>query len=222
MIYKFIKFIFTIIVHLFWPIRVAGEDISNFQGPFILAANHVSYLDPIVLGVVVKRPINFIAKKEVYDIPFVNFIMKKIGVIPIDRNSINPVSIKKSLTLLKDNHILGIFPEGTRSPDGKLLELNKGMVKIALQVSVPIIPVGLSGTFEIYPPEAKFPAFFKRHCIYVNFGKPYYLDKNRRKDTEYIKKSLLIIENEIKRLTQISKKGIDENYCEVSSYDKYE
>lgn len=222
MVYKFIKFISTIIINLFWSVKVEGEDISKYQGSFILAANHVSYLDPIVLGIVVKRRINFITKKEIYDNPFLNCILKRIGAIPVDKNSTNSASIKKSLNLLKDNHILGVFPEGTRSSDGKLLELNTGMIKIALQADVPIIPVGISGTFEIYPPEAKFPALFKNQCIYINFGKPYSLDKNRRRDTEYIKESLVKIEDEIKKLARLSEKeDVDENYCEVSSYDKY-
>jgi 1-acyl-sn-glycerol-3-phosphate acyltransferase len=222
MVYKFIKFISTIIFNLFWSVRVEGEDISKYQNSFVLVANHVSYLDPIVLGIVVKRRINFITKKEVYDNPFFNCILKRIGAIPVDKNSINSASIKKSLALLKDNHILGIFPEGTRSSDGKLLELNKGMIKIALQADVPIIPVGLSGTFEIYPPGAKFPSLFKNQVICINFGKPYFLDRNKSKDSEYIKESLLIIEDEIKRLAQLSKKeDVNENCCEVSSYDKY-
>lgn len=222
MVYNFIKFIATIIVNLFWSVKIEGENISKFQDSFILAANHVSYLDPIVLGIVVKRRINFITKREVYDNPFLNFLLKRIGAIPVDKNSINSASIKKSLALLRDKQILGIFPEGTRSSDGKLLELNKGMVKIALQAEVPIIPVGLNGTFEIYPPGAKFPSLFKNQVIHINFGKPYFLDSNKSKDSEYIKESLLIIEDEIKKLAQLSKKeDVNENYCEVSSYDKY-
>ncbi len=188
MLYKLIRFIFTIIVHLFWTIRIEGEDISTYRDSLILAANHVSYLDPIVLGVIVKRPINFIAKKEIYDIPIFNFILKRIGVIPVDRNNINPASIRKSIALLKNNHFLGIFPEGTRSSNGELLEFNSGMIKIALQANVPIIPIGISGTFEIYPPKAKIPAFFTRQHIFINFGKPFYLDSSKRKDVEYIKK----------------------------------
>lgn len=203
MIYKICRFICSVIVHLFWTVKIVGEDISNYEGSFILAANHVSYLDPIILGIAVKRPINFIAKKEVFSIPLLSFILKKIGVIPVDRKNINPVSIRKSIVLLKKGHILGIFPEGTRSWDGNLLELNAGMVKIALQANVPIIPVGLKGTFEIYPPQAKFPAIFKRQCIYIHFGKPFKLDKNRRKDVEYIKESLFKIANKIKELTQL-------------------
>lgn len=208
MFYRFIRSILTIVIHLFWSVKIGGEDISNYQGSFILASNHVSYLDPIILGIVIKRPINFITKKEIYDNPFFNFILKKVGAIPVDQKNINPVSIKKSLTLLKKNHILGIFPEGTRSIDGTLLELNVGIIKIALQANVPIVPVGLNGTFEIYPPKARIPLFFKRKRIYVNFGKPYNFDTNRRKDPAYIDESLSKIANEIKRLTKLSKKEI--------------
>ncbi|MFZ2331381.1 MAG: hypothetical protein WAW45_07300, partial [Atribacterota bacterium] len=80
---------------------------------------------------------------------------------------------------------------------------------------------GISGTFEIYPPKAKIPALFTRQHIFINFGKPFYLDSNKRKDVEYIKESLLQIEDEIKKLTKLSKKKhIEENYGEVESYDK--
>ncbi len=200
-----------------------GEDISHYKGSFILAANHVSYLDPVVLGIALKRPINFITKKEAFEIPLLGSILKKIGAIPVDRQNINPVSIRKSIVLLKKGHILGIFPEGTRSWDGKLLELNSGLIKIALQANVPIIPVGLIGTFEIYPPRAKFPAIFKRQCIYIHFGKPFSLDKNKRKDVEYIKESLIYLAHKIKELSQLpfNNNKADENYEEVKCYAKY-
>ncbi|MDD3655549.1 MAG: lysophospholipid acyltransferase family protein [Atribacterota bacterium] len=205
-IYKVCRFICHIVICLFWPLKIEGEDISNYKGPYILAANHVSYLDPFILGIAVKKPIYFIAKKEVFDIPILGFILKRIGVIPVDRKNINPASIRKSIALLKKDQILGIFPEGTRSLDGRLLEFNSGLIKIALQTNVPIIPVGLSGTFEIYPPHAKFPALFKKQYIYIHFGKPLYLDRNKRKEVKYIKDSLLKIENKIRELTHLSKK----------------
>lgn len=118
-------------------------------------------------------------------------------------DNINYNSIKKSISLLKNNHIIGIFPEGTRSLDGSLLELNSGVMKMALLADVPIIPVGLNGTYEIFPPTSRFPSIFKRHTIYINFGKPSYFDKNKHKDTQYIDESLAIIKNEIELLSRI-------------------
>ena len=188
-IYKFCRFILNIFIRLFWSVKVKGVDIADYKTSFILAANHVSYLDPVILAIAVPRPINFIAKKEVFDIPILSYIFKKIGAISVDRKSINPGAIKKSITLLNEGNILGIFPEGTRSLDGELLELKIGIIKIALQTNVPIIPVGLSGTYEIYPPHAKFPNFFERHVICIYFGKPIFFDEKNKK-TENITKKL--------------------------------
>jgi 1-acyl-sn-glycerol-3-phosphate acyltransferase len=206
MFYKVFRFICYIIILLFWSLKIEGEESINREGPVILAANHASYIDPIVLGVAVKRPIHFIGKKEVFENPFLGFLARALGTIPVDRKKINFASIKKSISLLKSGLVLGIFPEGTRSPDGKLLELNAGMIKIALKAGSPIVPVGINGTFEIYPPKARIPNFFKRKKIYIYFGKPIYLDNDREKDVKYQKESLLGIQEKIKELTLTPKR----------------
>ncbi len=206
MFYKVVRFIAYILILLFWPIKTKGEESLIKKGSLILAANHVSYLDPVVLGVVIKRQIHFIAKKEVFDVPILGFIVRSLGAIPVDRKKTNLVSIKKSLSLLKEEHILGIFPEGTRSLNGELLDLNVGLIKIALQTGSPIVPVGINGTFDIYPPKAKTPVFFRRKNIYIHFGKPIYLDNTRGKDVKYQKESLLTIEEKIKSLTRTASK----------------
>jgi len=200
MFYKVIRFIGYVLTLLFWPIKTKGENNLIKESSLILAANHVSYLDPIVLGVAVRRQIHFIAKKEVFNIPILGFIIRSLGAIPVDRKKANPVSIKKSFLVLKKGNILGIFPEGARSMNGELLEFNIGLIKIALKTKSPIIPVGINGTFSIYPPKAKFPSFFKRENIYINFGEPIYLDNTRAKDIKYQKESLLLIKEKIKEL----------------------
>lgn len=204
MFYKFFRMVCYILILIFWPLRIKGKELITKKGSFILAANHVSYLDPIVLGVAIHRPIHFIAKKEVFETPFIGFLARSLGAIPVDKKKANPVSIKKSLSLLKKGHILGIFPEGTRSIDGKLIELNIGLVKIALKTGSPIVPAGINGTFEVYPPKAKMPIFFKRKHIDIHFGKPIYLDNLREKDIQYQKESLQKIQDNIKRLTASS------------------
>lgn len=205
-LYKFFRFIFNILIRIFWPVKVKGENIYDYNPPFILAANHVSYMDPVILAITVPRPISFIAKKEVFEIPILSCIFKRIGVIPVDRKSINQTAVRKSLNILNEGNILGIFPEGTRSSSGELLDLNIGMIKIALQTNVPIIPVGLYGTHEIYPPQTKFPALFKKQTICTYFGKPIFLDTDKKKDIGYSGDALLKIKNEITKLTELAKK----------------
>ena len=206
MFYKVIRFIGYVLTLLFWPIKIKGQKNLNKESSLILAANHVSYLDPIVLGVAVRRKIYFIAKKEVFNIPILGFIIRSLGAIPVDRKKPNPVSIKKTFLVLKKGNILGIFPEGTRSLNGKLLDFNIGLIKIALKTKSPIIPVGINGTFSIYPPKAKLPSFFKRKNIYINFGEPIHLDNTREKDIIYQKESLLLIKENIEELATIANK----------------
>ena len=207
MFYKIFRFICQILIILFfWSIQTKGKESIGYEGPLILAANHVSYIDPVVLGVAVKRPIHFIGKKEVFEVVFLGFLARSLGAIPVDREKTNPASIKKIFTLLKKGHILGIFPEGTRSLTGQLLELNIGMIKIALNTGSPIIPVGINGTFEIYPPKARIPAFFRRKNICISFGKPICLDKDRGKDIKYQQESLAKIQEKIKELTSTARK----------------
>jgi 1-acyl-sn-glycerol-3-phosphate acyltransferase len=201
MFYKFARFICCILSFLFWPIKIKGKKYLNKKGPLIFAANHVSYLDPIVLGVANKRQIHFIAKKEIFEVAILGIIVKYLGAIPVDRKRANLISIKKSLSILKEGKILGIFPEGTRSLNGKLLELNVGLIKIALKSNAPIIPIGISGTYDIYPPGAKIPSFLKRKFVSINVGKPIYLDNKKEKDLKYQKEYLSIIEKKIKELS---------------------
>jgi 1-acyl-sn-glycerol-3-phosphate acyltransferase len=208
MIYKLACFLGKILSFLFWPIKVKGEKYLSKTGPIILAANHVSYLDPIVLGTAINRQIHFIAKREVFDVPILGIIVKTLGAIPVDRKKASIISIKKSINILKNGKILGIFPEGTRSLNGELLELNVGFIKIALMSNAPIMPVGIHGTYDIYPPGSTIPSFLKRKNIYVNIGKPIHLDNTREKDIKYQKESLLIIERTIKELIN-SCKAID-------------
>jgi 1-acyl-sn-glycerol-3-phosphate acyltransferase len=201
MFYKFARFIGCILSLLFWPIKIKGRKYLNKKGPLIFAANHVSYLDPIVLGIANKRQIHFIAKKEIFEVPILGLIVKSLGAIPVDRQNANLISIKKSFNILKDGKILGIFPEGTRSLNGKLLELNIGLIKIAFKTNAPIIPIAINGTYDIYPPGAKLPSFLKRKYVHINVGKPIYLDNNRQKDLKYKKESLSLIEKRIKELS---------------------
>lgn len=207
MLYKFFRFIFNIFIRIFWPVKVKGENNSHYKPPFILAANHVSYMDPIILAITVPVPISFIAKKEVFEIPILSCIFKRIGVIPVDRKNINPTAVRKSINILNEGKILGIFPEGTRSSNGELMDLNIGMIKIAMQTNVPIMPVGLYGTREIYPPQAKFPALFKKQTICSYFGKPIFLDVDKKKDAGYAEVALLKIKNKIAELTELAKKN---------------
>lgn len=185
--------------------EVIGIENVPERGGVIIASNHVSYLDPIVLGVSTKRKLYFITKKEAFNNIFGRIILNKLNAFPVDRKKIDMFAFKKTISILKVGGALGIFPEGTRSLNGELQELKLGVVKIAMKAGVPIIPVGIIGTHKIYPHGKILPVPFKNK-ITVYFGAPQYFDKHNIKDKEYQKEALNVISRRIKELTAIDHK----------------
>ncbi|HCL90125.1 MAG TPA: 1-acyl-sn-glycerol-3-phosphate acyltransferase [Candidatus Atribacteria bacterium] len=202
MFYYVARAIGWLLLKIFWRMEVIGVENIPERGGVIIASNHVSYLDPIVLGVSTKRKIYFIAKKEVFNNIFGSIILRGLNAFPVDRKKVDMFAFKKTISILEGGGALGIFPEGTRSLNGELQELKSGVVKIAMKAGVPIIPVGIIGTHKIYPHGKIFPTLFKNK-ITVYFGAPQYFDKHNIKDKTYQKEALNIISQKIKELTVI-------------------
>lgn len=200
MFYYVVKAICWLIFKIFWKIDVVGIENVPKEGGLILASNHVSYLDPIVLAITMKRKICFIAKKEAFNNIFGSTILKQLNAFPVDRGKIDIRSLKKALSILQENKVLGIFPEGTRSANGELQELKLGMIKIAMKTGVPILPVGILGTYEIYPHGKTFPVLFKNK-ITVYYGPLQYFDKGKTGDKTYQKEALNLLSQKMKELT---------------------
>jgi 1-acyl-sn-glycerol-3-phosphate acyltransferase len=200
MFYYVVRAIAWLLLKIFWQMEVIGTENVPEKGGVIIASNHVSYLDPVVLGASTKRKINFIAKKEVFNNIFSTIILKNLIAFPVDRKNIDMPAFKKTMSILKEGRMLGIFPEGTRSLNGELQELKLGVIKIAMKAGVPIIPVGIVGTHKIYPQGKTFPVLFKNK-ITVYFGAPQYFDKNNIKDKTYQENALNVVSQKIKELT---------------------
>ncbi|MEA2021019.1 MAG: lysophospholipid acyltransferase family protein [Candidatus Caldatribacteriota bacterium] len=200
MFYSITKFIGWILIKLFWKVEIQGIDNVPKKGSLIVAANHTSYLDPIILGITMNRKMHFIAKKEVFGNFIGNFICRKLNAFPVDRGKIDISALKHSINILQNKEVLGIFPEGTRSSKGELQDFKLGIIKIAVKTGSPILPVGIIGTHEIYPQGRIFPSFFK-HKIIVHYGSPKYLNTKNNRDKNYQKESLNILSREIKALT---------------------
>jgi len=200
MFYYIVKAIGWLLLKIFWRMEVIGTENVPERGGVIIASNHVSYLDPVVLGAATKRKIHFIAKKEVFNNIFSSIFLKSLNAFPVDRKKIDMPAFKKTISILKGGGILGIFPEGTRSINGELQELKLGVVKIAMKARVPIVPVGIIGTHKIYPHGKMFPVLFKNK-ISVYFGAPQYFDKHNIKDKTHQKEALNVISQKIRELT---------------------
>ena len=200
MFYYIVRASCWLLLKIFWRMEVIGTENVPERGGAIIASNHVSYLDPAVLVASLNRKIYLIAKKEVFKNTFVSFILKNLNAFSVDRGNVDILAFKKAINILREEKILGIFPEGTRSSNGELQELKLGVVKIAMKTGVPILPVGIIGTHKIYPQGIKFPILFKNKII-VKYGAPQYLDKLKSRDKVYQMKELDLLGKKIKELS---------------------
>ena len=171
LLYKAIHTVLPPILTALYRPWVEGAEHIPTDGPAILASNHLSFLDHFFLPAYVDRPIFFLGKSDYFS-GWQRYFFENVGVMPVNREGGNAgeASLKKGLEILGEGKLLGIYPEGTRTPDGRLYRGKTGPVRMSIRSGVPIIPVAMVGVFEIMPPGAKFPKLSGR--VGVKIGKP--------------------------------------------------
>jgi len=162
--YSFAKGLVKGVFKIFYKIEVEGIDNIPKEGRAILCANHMSNLDPVILGIVCPRPISFMAKKELFSNKLFAKLFSSLNAFPVDRQGSDILAIRKSLEVLKEEKLLGIFPEGTRITNIDITSAKPGISMIGIKSKSPIIPAFI---------DSKHKPFTK---IKVNFGSPIYLD----------------------------------------------
>jgi len=168
-LYKFLRALLLLIFRFFFRLSVRGEQHIPREGPLIITANHISVLDPIVVGIAIKRRVYFMAKEELFNNPVFGNFLRRLGAFPVKRSAADRAAIRQALALLKDGKILGLFPEGTRSLTGRLQEAQPGAALLAMKAGVPIVPIGITGTNLVRPAGTR---LFKLAKIQVQIGKP--------------------------------------------------
>jgi 1-acyl-sn-glycerol-3-phosphate acyltransferase len=155
-----------------WRIKVFGLENVPATGGAILCPNHTSVIDSFFLPAVLPRRITFVGKAEYMDDWKTKYLFPAIGMIPIDRGggSASERALNTAAGVLERGELFGIYPEGTRSRDGVLHKGHTGPARLAIRTGCPIVPVGLVGTRDIQPPEARMPKPFK--VAEVHFGRP--------------------------------------------------
>jgi 1-acyl-sn-glycerol-3-phosphate acyltransferase len=155
-----------------WTFELEGFDRLPAEGPAILCPNHVSFLDSAFLMLEVPRNISFVGKAEYMDSWKTKYLFPWMGMIPIDRagGDKSQAALETAEAVLRRGELFGIFPEGTRSRDGMLHKGRTGAARLALKVGCPIFPVGITGTREIQPPDAKVPKL--RGTCAIKIGRP--------------------------------------------------
>lgn len=177
MLYWFLKWIALgpFLRVIFRP-HTQGLDNVPPEGPAILACNHLSYSDWLFMPLTLTRRVTFVAKAEYFTTPGIKGFFQKmffsgVGQVPIDRASGSAAAgaMKSAAQILDKGDLFGIFPEGTRSHDGKLYRGKTGVARLALTTGVPVVPVAVVGTDVVAPPGKTFGSFTRPH---VRYGKP--------------------------------------------------
>ncbi|MEA3305671.1 MAG: lysophospholipid acyltransferase family protein [Candidatus Omnitrophota bacterium] len=139
------------------------------SGSFVMASNHVSYLDPLAIGAFVSRDLNFITKKELFKNRIFGWYFKKLRMIPVDRKGFAYAGMKKVIQMIKKGCPIAVFPEGTRSNGRVFLKPELGVGYFALKFNLPVLPVYVKGTEKALPLDA---SFITPHPVRVYYGKP--------------------------------------------------
>ncbi|MDQ3985720.1 MAG: 1-acyl-sn-glycerol-3-phosphate acyltransferase [Actinomycetota bacterium] len=182
--YWIIKAILKPILKTVYRIRVEGFD-NIPKGSAIIAANHLSFLDSFFIPLVVKRRrVTYLAKADYFKSWKTSWFFRMVGQIPTEREGgeKSKRSLDVALGVLEEGNLLGIYPEGTRSPEGHLHRGRTGVARLAVAAGVPVIPCGLLGTDKVMPKSAKWPRMTGRLTVNVRFGRP--LDFSRYQDRQ--------------------------------------
>lgn len=195
---------------------VVGEENIPRTGPVILASNHLSFIDSIFLPLVIDRRISFLAKSDYFHGRgfggwFIKNFLLGTGMLPIDRSGgkASEASLNTGLAVLARGNVLGIYPEGTRSPDGTMYRGRTGVARMILEGRVPVVPVAMVDTDKVMPIGAKMP---KVRRIGIIFGEP--LDFTRFEGLESDRFILRSITDEIMyELQKLSKQEYEDVYA---------
>ena len=194
MLYSLLRFVINIILRIVYKIEVVGNNKLEDNKAYIIAANHMNNLDPLLVIITFcKRKIHYIAKKELFDNKILKFILDRCYVIELDRNKNDVKALKNSLKVLKDGKLLGIFPQGTRVKNEDENMSKAGIGMFAIRTNTPVIPISIV-------PENNYKLFSRIKIIY---HKPYYVAESlltEKNNQAYIKVSnevMNIIKSEI-------------------------
>jgi len=165
----------------------------------IIAANHLSHIDPAFIMTATKRPVTYMSKKEHFDGAIRRLVFKQVGVIPVDREAGGSEALKGAIEILENDGAIGIFPEGTRSRDGKMGQGKTGVARLAAVTGAAVVPVAIRQTDDVWPVSKRAPRPWRK--FYYKFGDPMYFDYDE-KTHEYYRK---FTDDVMSRISELSK-----------------
>lgn len=144
-------------LHTYFRGRIYGVENVPQEGPLVVASNHASHFDPPIVASCVRRPVAFMAKEELFEIPLLKQVIQLYGAYPVKRSSADRSAIRSAIAALEQGWAVGIFLQGTRTPDARITEPKLGAAMIAAKLQAPLLPVSVWGTEKILVKGSPFP-----------------------------------------------------------------
>lgn len=167
--YLFWKLVMSAFFKMLTRYTIEGREHEPERGPFIVAGNHASAADPLIIGAALRNRAAYMAKAELFSVPVVGPWLRSIGTFPVRRGQPDRAAIRHSLEVLASGGVLVMFPEGTRSPDGRLQDPEPGAALLALRTGAPVLPVAVVNSHRAMPKGSPFPRFRR---VIVRIGRP--------------------------------------------------
>jgi 1-acyl-sn-glycerol-3-phosphate acyltransferase len=145
--------------HLAWSYRSDGFRYVPQRGPVLAVANHQSFLDPLLVGLAVRRRFTYLARKTLFKNPVFGRYLKSVRCVPVDQEGVAKEGLKTILEKLHQGNAVLVFPEGERTPSGDMQQLRPGVQLLVKRGNCPVLPVGLAGGYQAFPRSVKFPRF---------------------------------------------------------------
>ena len=200
MFYRSIVTLLHAVFRLLFTLEYTGEEHVPDGGPAIIASNHPSYLDPVLLCLPLSRRIRFMAWDKLFTVPLVGWLMRQFGAFPVRLGTRDPNAFQAALAVLNEGKALGIFPEAGRSAEGYMNPLKTGAARLAIESGAPIVPVTIAGAYDAWPSSRRLPWPRK---ITVKYHPPIVLDPEervaRREDKGYHDEVTALVRETIER-----------------------
>jgi 1-acyl-sn-glycerol-3-phosphate acyltransferase len=199
---------FRALFKVYFRWRVYNVERVPLEGPVILASNHASYLDPPLVGAGLRRHINYLAREDLFQVPVMGWVLRQWQVVPVDRDGGGAAGLRRILDRLLAGGAIILFPEGTRTRDGKLQPARSGIGLTVIKSSAPVVPVRVFGTFEAYGRHLRLP---RPRRMTVKYGRPMRFEQLRAEARVCSKP----------RLKEIYQQVADELMAAIASLEPY-
>jgi 1-acyl-sn-glycerol-3-phosphate acyltransferase len=184
-----------------FQVRITGRENQPLTGGALILSNHQSHLDPMLVGMAFDRRMNFLARETLFRFPPLRWMIESVDSIPIDRDGLGISGLKETLRRIKQEEMVLIFPEGTRSPDGEIATIKPGFAALAKRVRVPLVPVGIDGAYQAWPRTRPYP---RLGTIHLHIGQPITPEETHKLDDRAL---VALVEERIRECHAIARAG---------------